>query len=115
MRDAKIRLLFAVFCYFLFSKRQFVLRELIRRLNLQGSHILTHILAFVSDPQTTPRTANMCGNRVLKRLRHASMATKLTRLKQDGGAVTIASLLSFFENENKSVLRGEYHFKLTNV
>ena len=25
-------------------------------------HILTHILAFVSTPQTTPRTVNMCGN-----------------------------------------------------
>ena len=25
--------------------------------------------------------------------------------------MTIASLLSFFENENKSVLRGEYRFK----
>ena len=47
---AKIRLLFAVFCYFLFSKRQFVLRELVRRLNLQRNHILTHILAFVSAP-----------------------------------------------------------------
>ena len=36
-------------------------------------------------------------------------------MKQDGGAVTIASLLSFFENENKSVLRGEYRFKSNNV
>jgi len=36
-------------------------------------------------------------------------------VKQDGGAVTIASLLSFFENENKSVSRGEYHFKSNNV
>ena len=36
-------------------------------------------------------------------------------MKQDGGAVTIASLLSFFENENKTVLRGEYHFKSYNV
>ena len=31
-------------------------------LNLKGSHILTHILAFASAPRTTPRTANMCGN-----------------------------------------------------
>ena len=38
-------------------------------------------------------------------------SSKQTYVKQDGGAVTIASLLSFFENENKSVLRGEYHFK----
>ena len=59
--------------------------------------------------------------RVLKRLRHASMATKFsvlnkrTCMQQDGGAVTIASLLSFFENENKSVSRGEYHFKSNNV
>ena len=29
--------------------------------------------------------------------------------------MTIASLLSFFENENKSVSRGEYHFKSNNV
>ena len=36
-------------------------------------------------------------------------------MKQDGGAVTITSLLSFFENENKSVSRGEYHFKSNNV
>ena len=36
-------------------------------------------------------------------------------MKQDGGAVTIASLLSFFENENKTVSRGEYHFKSDNV
>ena len=61
----------AVFCYFLFSKRHFVLRasssdELI---NCWGSHIPTHIfiyiLAFVSAPQTMPRTANMCGNTIL--------------------------------------------------
>ena len=36
-------------------------------------------------------------------------------MKQDGGAVTIASLLSFFENENKTVSQGEYHFKPDNV
>ena len=36
-------------------------------------------------------------------------------MKQDGGAVTIASLLSFFENENKSLSRGEYHFRSNNV
>ena len=36
-------------------------------------------------------------------------------MKQDGGAVAIASLLSFFENENKTVSRGEYHFKSDNV
>ena len=29
--------------------------------------------------------------------------------------MTIASLLSLFENENKSVSRGEYHFKSNNV
>ena len=36
-------------------------------------------------------------------------------MKQDGGVVAIASLLSFFENENKTVSRGEYHFKSDNV
>ena len=62
MTAGKIQLLFAVFCYFLLSKRQFVLRELGRRLNFWGSHILTRISAFVSAPQRMPRTANMCGN-----------------------------------------------------
>ena len=36
-------------------------------------------------------------------------------MKQDGGAVAIASLLFFFENENKTISRGEYHFKSDNV
>ena len=40
---------------------------------------------------------------------------KQTYVKQDGGAVAIASVLSFFENENKSVSRGEYHFRSNNV
>ena len=42
-------------------------------------------------------------------------SSKQTYVKQDGGAVTIASLLSCFENENKSVLRGGYRFKSNNV
>ena len=58
------RLLFFVMFYFEASFR--APRELVRWLNLQGSHILIHIfiyiLAFVSAPQTTPRTAIMCGN-----------------------------------------------------
>ena len=44
-----------------------------------------------------------------------NFSSKRTLVKQDGGAVTIASLLSFLENVNKSVSRGEYHFKLHNV
>ena len=36
-------------------------------------------------------------------------------MKQDDSAVTIASLLSFFENENKSVSRGQFHFKSNHV
>ena len=36
-------------------------------------------------------------------------------MKQDGGAVTIASLLSFSKIRKKTVSRGEYHFKSDNV
>ena len=50
------------FVIFYFQKRQYVLRELVRRLHFSGYHILTHILAFVSIPPTTPRTANTWGN-----------------------------------------------------
>ena len=42
-------------------------------------------------------------------------SSKQTHMKQDGSAAAIASLLSFFENENKTVSRGEYHFKSDNV
>ena len=72
MTAAKIWLLLAVFsgcCVLLFSIFEQSFRapcELVRWLNLWGSHIPTHIfihiLAVVSAPQTTPRTASMCGN-----------------------------------------------------
>ena len=70
MTAAKIRLLFAVFsvCFvILYFRSVSVCAPRARRttvLNLQGSHILTHILAFVSAPRTTPRTANMCGSTI---------------------------------------------------
>ena len=64
MTAAKIWLLFAVFCYFLFSNGHFVLRA--SSSDDLTCHILTHIsisiLADVTAPQTMPRTANMCGN-----------------------------------------------------
>ena len=66
MTAAKIWLLFAVFSgccvllslFSIFEESFRALRELVRWLNLWGSHIPTHIfihiLAFVSNPQTTP-------------------------------------------------------------
>ena len=74
MTAAKIWLLFAVFSgccvllslFSIFEESFRAPRELVRWLNWKGSHIPTHIfiyiLAVVSAPQTTPRTANMCGN-----------------------------------------------------
>ena len=71
---AKIRLLSAVVCYFLFSKGQFVLcpGNILAPPALTGKpscklvgeshHDWYSILAFVSAPQTTPRTANLWGN-----------------------------------------------------
>ena len=58
----------AVFCNLLFSKRHLVLRASSsddltgRGLSHIPTHIFIYILAFVSNPQTTPRSANMCGN-----------------------------------------------------
>ena len=45
MMAAKIRLLFAVFCYFLFSKREFVLRELVNR--VVTSRLITWLLCLL--------------------------------------------------------------------
>ena len=50
MTAAKIRLLFAVLA--------------LHSVVAPGSQILTHILAFVSAPRATPRTANICGNTI---------------------------------------------------
>ena len=56
-----------VFGYFLFSKRNLILRasssdDLTAGESDPDWHIFIYILAFVSAPQTTPRTANICGN-----------------------------------------------------
>ena len=56
-----------MFCYFLFSKRHFVLHasssdDLTCRGVTSLTHILIYMLAFVSASQRTPRTANMCDN-----------------------------------------------------
>ena len=57
-----VKIRFVVCCVLLFSIFEALVRaprELVGRLNLQGGHILTDILAFVSASQTIPRTANM--------------------------------------------------------
>ena len=68
MRATKVRL-FAVFsvCFVIFYFRSVSSCSASSSddcIKLLGSHILTHILAFLSAPRTTPRTANMCGNTI---------------------------------------------------
>ena len=87
----------------------------------QTGLVQTAVDKFVSEHRETIRAASYnLSNRVLKPLRHVSMGAKYSVLNKRTpvfkmASLTIASLLSFFAEEKKSIERGENHYKSDHI